>query len=106
MAQITYAAFLTWAIGFSTRLPAILQKLDAAIAQIVDLIGLATGTTPPISQAVMQPTPEEEALERQVATLVVGPTGAWDGSRLRAIWKFANDSGLLAILMSLLTKSA
>lgn len=102
MAQVTYAAFLSWLISFGQHLPVILGKLNDAITTLTELATIVRGTLP---EAVYSPSEDETALEGEVAQLVAGPNAAFDGSRLRAIFKFANDSGLLPILISLLTKS-
>lgn len=102
MAQVTYAAFLSWLIAFGQQLPTILGLLNEAIAKLTELASVVRGTLP---EAVYSPTDEDVALEGQVAELVAGPNAAFDGSRLRAIFKFANDSGLLPVIISLLTKS-
>lgn len=114
MGNVTYSAFLTWLLAFTTRLPAVLKKLDVLIEDAVSFAEEALGQIPavalpikgaPANQQLILATDEEQALEGQVAQLVAGPDAVFDGSRLRAVWKFANDSGLLAVLMSLLTKS-
>lgn len=114
MAQVTYAAFLSWLLSFTTRLPAILKKLDALIEAAIGVAEEALGETPPVALAIkgapanqqlLMPSDEEVALEGQVAQLVAAPNAAFDGSRLRAAWKFLNDSGLLPVIISLLTKA-
>lgn len=46
---------------------------------------------------------EEQAAEAQVAALVAGPNAAFDGSRLRRLFKFLKDSGGLEWFKGLVT---
>ncbi len=125
MAQVTYAAFLAWLLSFSSRLPQVLEEIQKGIAAFANAFLLINGTVPegtlslesrveqyyaikgaPASQQLIVPSDEEKGLEADCAALIAGPNAAFDGSRLRGIFKFLNDSGLLAILMSMLTKTS
>ncbi len=52
--------------------------------------------------------PEEEALMAQISESLSasGSQAAFDGSRLRGLVKFLNDSGLASLLIGILTKAA
>ncbi len=100
-AQITYAAFITWLLAFKDAVPAVLEKLETAIGALMDAYELIKGTLP---ASQMSLTDEELSLEGDLAVAVAGTNAAWDGTRLRALFQFAKDSGLLPIIIQLLTK--
>ena len=101
MAQITYAAFITWLLSFKDKLPEILAKIEAGVSALMSAYELIKGTLP---AAAFELSDEELQLETDLAVAMAGPNAAWDGSKLRALFKFAQDSGLLPIIISLLTK--
>jgi hypothetical protein len=101
MAQITYAAFITWLLSFKDELPAILADIETAVTALMSAYERIKGTLP---AAAVELSDEETQLETSLATAVAGPNAAFDGSKLRALFKFAQDSGLLPIIISMLTK--
>lgn len=101
MAQITYAAFLTWLLAFKDELPSILADIQIAVEALMTAYERIKGTLP---ASQWEPSEEEARLEGDVAVAVSGTNAAWDGSRLRALFQFAKDSGLLPIIISMLTK--
>lgn len=101
MATMNYAAFLAWLLSFKDELPAILNDIQAAVELLMSAYQRVKGTLPAES---FELTDEEASLETDVAVAVAGPNAAFDGTKLRAAWKFLNDSGLLPIIVSLLTK--
>jgi hypothetical protein len=101
MAQMTYAAFITWLLSFKDELPAILADIEAAVSALMSAYERIKGTLPAASVELND---EELKLETDLAVAMAGPNAAWDGSKLRALFKFAQDSGLLPIIISLLTK--
>jgi len=103
MAQVTYAAFLTWLLSFAQQLPTVLSLLQEAADKLAEVATLVRGTLP---EPIFELTDEDTELEGKLALAVAGPNGAFDGSRLRAAWKFLNESGLLPVIISLLTKAA
>lgn len=103
MGKVTYTAFLSWLIAFGSALPGILAKIQAGVAEFMGAAELVKGTLP---EAVFEVSDEDTALEGQVAQLVATDNAVFDGSKLRAAWKFLNDSGLLPVIISLLTKAA
>jgi hypothetical protein len=98
---MTYAAFLTWLLAFKDELPSIIADIQLAIESLMSAYERIKGTLP---AAQWEPEPEEAKLEGDVATALAGANAAWDGSRLRALFQFAKDSGLLPIIISMLTK--
>lgn len=101
MAQITYAAFITWLLSFKDELPAILAEIETAVAALMSAYERIKGTLP---AAAVELSDEESQLETDLAVAVAGPNAAFDGSKLRALFKFAQDTGLLQIIVSMLTK--
>ncbi len=103
-----YLAFITWLVAFGTKLPKILAALETLVEAIAgtvpapppgeDSLQLVCDTTAateigePIKAQVLE-------AETKVANLVAGPNAAWDGSRLRGLFKFLQESGLLDILL-------
>jgi hypothetical protein len=98
---MTYAAFLTWLLAFKDELPSIIADIQLAIESLMSAYERIKGTLP---ASQWEPEPEEAKLEGDVATALAGSNAAWDGSRLRALFQFAKDSGLLPIIISMLTK--
>jgi hypothetical protein len=90
---MSYFDFLTKLLS-SGKIAAILKWIEE---------GLAIFNPNAPALATVTPTDAELKLEGEIAVAVGGPNAAFDGSRLRALFKFLQDSGLLAIL--LLTKT-
>jgi hypothetical protein len=99
--SISYAAFLTWLLAFKDQLPAILADIETAVTAIMSAYERIKGSLP--AQA-FELSDEEQKLETDLAVAMAGPNAAWDGSRLRALFQFAKDSGLLEVIVKTLTK--
>lgn len=99
--SISYAAFLTWLLAFKDELPAVLADIETAVTALMSAYERIKGTLP---GSQMELSPEETVLEGKLAAAVAGPNAAWDGSKLRALFKFAQDSGLLEVIVKMLTK--
>lgn len=91
--------------------PLVLQAFEhlKAVAELVnkarELLGVGTVVpSPDGTLSVVAATDEEAALEAQVVCLISpeGAEAAWDGSRLRSIWKFLQDTGLDMVLLQIL----
>jgi len=101
-ASMTYLDLLKALLSLGPKLPAILAWLQSGFELFKGLLPSAdTGEL-----AITELSEEEKGAERQVADIVAGPSGAFDGSRLRALFTFLQASGLGPILISLLTKLA
>jgi hypothetical protein len=91
-----YLEFLTYLLSFGPKLPAVVESLQAIMAElqkIADLFGGGLGVAPPDS------TPEEQAAEEQLAA-VAGRSGP-----LQNILAFIKaNPELLALLLSLIKK--
>jgi hypothetical protein len=107
----SYAAFLAFLIALGPKLQALWPKINALLAAAMDL-GASIKTmfpaaapavpaapqTPPATQpqptdgtlSEVLPASDDEiaALETEVATLIAGPNGAFDGSWFRTAWGF------------------
>lgn len=75
-----------------------LQPLLAEIQKIMDAVAAIRALFPAAAQPapseleLVEPTADECALEEQIALELGGETAAFDGSRLRAIFKFVKDN--------------
>lgn len=101
-----YLAFLQALLALGDKLPAILAELEIIAAAIARVTTLVTGEMPAGTLGVMAADPEEEQAEAQIAALVAGPNAAFDGSRLRGLFKLLKDSGALDVLVSVLLAKA
>jgi hypothetical protein len=82
LSLVKYLNFLKVLIALGPKLPAILAALQA----LIDAIGAVKPVEGGLE--IVQPTIEETEAEEQVACLVAGPAGAFDGTRLRGIFAF------------------
>jgi hypothetical protein len=99
---VQYLKFLQVLIALGPKLPAIL----AALQSLFDAISAAIPAPTEGTLEVSHPSTSEMEAEQTVAAMVAAPNAAFDGSRLRGLYKFLNDSGLLAVLISVLAKGA
>jgi hypothetical protein len=99
---VQYLKFLQVLIALGPKLPAILAALQA----LFDAISAAIPAPTEGTLELAHPSTSEMEAEQVVAAMVAGPNAAFDGSRLRGLYKFLNDSGLLAVLISVLAKGA
>jgi hypothetical protein len=105
---VDYLKWLKLLASMGDKLPAII----AWIQQGFELFGGLFPSTPVSGGGgVLQFTadnPDVIEAEAQVAALLTpaGSQAAFDGSRLRNLFKFLNDSGLLTVLIGLLGKGA
>lgn len=97
---MSYLKFLQVLITLGPKLPAIF----AALQGLVDAISDAWPSEQTLE--VVSSTDEELACECQVAEIVAGPNAAFDGSGLRRLFKFLQESGLLDALMTTLLAKA
>jgi hypothetical protein len=103
---VKYLSFLQALVNLGDKLPAILAELEIIAASIGRLTTLVTGELPAGTLGVMAADPEEEQAEAQIAAIVAGPNAAFDGSKLRGLFKLLKDSGALDVLVSLLLSKA
>ena len=103
---MNYLAWLTWLASFSTKLPAIFAELEKIVAAVQAIIALTGGTVPDESLEMVQVSSAEAEAETEVACLLAGPNAAFDGTRLRKLFAFLKDSGLIEVLVTILAKSA
>ena len=97
-----YLEFLNLLVKLGPKLKDILAWLQQGLELFKSLS--PTPATGDVLQ-VIQPTPEESALEGQVALLVAGESAAFDGSRLRELFKFLQNSGLGQAILAILLKA-
>lgn len=105
-----YLAFLKALLQFRDKLPRIFDWINEGLALFGELFALppASGDD---SLAMLAPDADASevlAAEAQVAELLTpaGAQAAFDGSRLRALFKFLQDSGLLNVLIGAAAKAA
>lgn len=102
---MSYSMWLSWLLATGPKLPKVFEHVTKGTEEFRQAAILLSGA---ISESVYVPTGEELALEGQIAQALTtnGSQAAFDGSRLRGIFKFLNDSGLLQILIQVLTKTS
>lgn len=78
-----------------------IQKIIAAVQAIAGIMGQPAAETGTL--AVMEVVREEAEAEVQVAALLAGETGAFDGTILRSVWSFmAKHPEVAALIWKLL----
>jgi len=104
---VQYLKFLQILIALGPKLPAILAWLQAGFELLKGLLPTPVPEDSGSLQMVQadECAAEAERLEGEVAAIVAGPNAAFDGTRLRGLFKFLQDSGLLTILIGILTKT-
>lgn len=106
---MNYLELLRKLVALGSKLPDVWPKL-VQVFTLIQEIAVALGFNSAGDSAgtlnMEAASEEESALEAQVGQLLAAPgaEAAWDGSRLRALWKFMQDTGLDSILVTLLTK--
>ena len=95
-----YLDWLRLLASLRDKLPPIFAALQALVKAINDAF---PAPTPGILE-LNEITPEVEAAEAAVVALVAGENAAFDGSRLRAIYTFLKETGLLDIFTAILLK--
>lgn len=87
-----YIAFLRFVLSFGTDISKFLDALEKLLGVIQPRL-----PTPQVGAGLemTEVSAEEEAVEAEIGQLLGGPTAAWDGTRIRRIFKLLNDIGLL-----------
>ena len=106
--QLGVADYLKWLkllASLGDKLPAIIAWIQQGFELFKDLF-----PTTPTTGVLQLAAYDADVLEAEAAVAALltpsGSQAVFDGSRLRALWKFLNESGLLTVLIGLLGKGA
>lgn len=105
---MSYLEFLKLLVSFGPKLKAAWPILLAIFEQVQRLAEIFRPETAPGELAFVAPDPAELSAEAEVGQLISqdGTQSAFDGSRLRGVFKWAKDAGLIDLLIGLVVKAA
>lgn len=105
---MSYLDLLKLLVSFGPKLKLAWPILLAIFEQVQALAELFRPETAPGELAITEVSGDELAAEAEIGQLIAvdGAQSAFDGSRLRGVFKWAKDAGLLDLLIGLVVKAA
>lgn len=109
--MLSYLDFLKALLAAGPKLATLWPKITAAIEAVKALVlavnELIPTSTPPGTLSMSGLTPAEAEAETQIAHVIAGAQGAFDGTILRTVWEFLRSHPeLLTWLLNLLSRGS